>query len=122
MWVEAHLGIPTRQEMADIEPSEILYRENNARYMTARIICHAETEQPAAIVTREHLLVLVEIRHVGKRRRQPQLVRPAQAGADGVLDLAEAPREGELLLVVELLVMEQVRGNAKARTAHRRIL
>jgi magnesium transporter len=46
--VEAHLGIsiPTRQEMADIEPSEILYRENNARYMTARIICHAETELP----------------------------------------------------------------------------
>jgi magnesium transporter len=49
--VEAHLGIsiPTRQEMADIEPSEILYRENNARYMTARIICQAETEQPALV-------------------------------------------------------------------------
>ena len=49
--VEAHLGIsiPTRQEMADIEPSEILYRENNARYMTARIICHAETELPKLV-------------------------------------------------------------------------
>ena len=49
--VEAHLGIsiPTRQEMADIEPSEILYRENNASYMTARIICHAETEQPRLV-------------------------------------------------------------------------
>jgi magnesium transporter len=49
--VEAHLGvsIPTRQEMADIEPSEILYRENNARYMTARIICHSETEQPKLV-------------------------------------------------------------------------
>ena len=44
----AHLGIeiPTREEMADIEPSEILYRENNARYMTARILCHSETETP----------------------------------------------------------------------------
>ena len=32
--VEAHLSIqiPTREEMADIEPSEILYHENNARY------------------------------------------------------------------------------------------
>jgi magnesium transporter len=49
--VEAHLGIsiPTRQEMADIEPSEILYRENSASYMTARIICHAETEQPKLV-------------------------------------------------------------------------
>jgi magnesium transporter len=49
--VEAHLGIliPTRQEMADIEPSEILYRENNARYMTARVICHAETELPKLV-------------------------------------------------------------------------
>jgi magnesium transporter len=49
--VEARLGIsiPTRQEMADIEPSEILYRENNASYMTARVICHAETEQPKLV-------------------------------------------------------------------------
>ena len=35
--------------MADIEPSEILYRENDARYMTARVICHAETEQPKLV-------------------------------------------------------------------------
>jgi magnesium transporter len=49
--VEGHLGIliPTRQEMADIEPSEILYRENNASYMTARIICHSDTEQPKLV-------------------------------------------------------------------------
>jgi magnesium transporter len=49
--VETHLGIsiPTRQEMADIEPSEILYRENDARYMTARVICHAETELPKLV-------------------------------------------------------------------------
>ncbi|HEY8564056.1 MAG TPA: magnesium transporter CorA family protein [Beijerinckiaceae bacterium] len=49
--VEHHLGIeiPTREEMADIEPSEILYRENNARYMTARILCHSDTEQPKLV-------------------------------------------------------------------------
>src|SRR3712207_9299260 len=42
--VERHLEIqiPTREEMADIEPSEILYHEANARYMTARILCHSE--------------------------------------------------------------------------------
>ena len=39
--VEKHLGIsiPTREEMHDLEPSEIIYTENGARYMTARIIC-----------------------------------------------------------------------------------
>src|SRR4026207_1573482 len=38
---------------------------------------------------------------VGSRR-----VRLARAGADGVLDLAQAAREGELLLVGERLVVE----------------
>ena len=46
--VQTHLGIeiPTREEMADIEPSEILYRENNALYMTARVLCSSDTESP----------------------------------------------------------------------------
>jgi magnesium transporter len=49
--VEAHLGIeiPTRQEMADIEPSEILYREKDASYMTVRVICRSESEQPSLV-------------------------------------------------------------------------
>jgi magnesium transporter len=46
--VERYLGvsIPTREEMADIEPSEILYRENDARYMTVRVLCRSDTELP----------------------------------------------------------------------------
>jgi magnesium transporter len=46
--VEAYLGIeiPTREEMQDIEPSSLLYTENSARYMTARIICSSETSVP----------------------------------------------------------------------------
>lgn len=46
--VEAHLGIsiPTREEMHDLEPSEIIYTENGAQYMTARIICQSETIVP----------------------------------------------------------------------------
>ncbi|MHB2166038.1 magnesium/cobalt transporter CorA [Alsobacter sp. R-9] len=38
--VERHLGIsiPTREDMADIEPSELLYQENGARYLTARVV------------------------------------------------------------------------------------
>lgn len=46
--VEAHLGIsiPTREEMHDLEPSEIIYTENGAQYMTARIICQSDTIVP----------------------------------------------------------------------------
>jgi magnesium transporter len=46
--VEAHLGIdvPTHDEMAGIEPSEILYIENGARYMTARILCSTASDTP----------------------------------------------------------------------------
>ncbi len=49
--VETLLGIsiPTTEEMADIEPSEILYRESNALYMTARVICHSDTDQPKLV-------------------------------------------------------------------------
>ena len=70
----------------------------------------AEPEQPSPVVAGEHLLVLVEVRHVGERRGQSQLVGRPQAGADGVLDLAQATREGQLLLVVELLVVEDQHG------------
>jgi magnesium transporter len=49
--VEAVLGIsiPTREEMSDIEPSEILYAEEGARYMTARVLCQSETEEPRVV-------------------------------------------------------------------------
>jgi magnesium transporter len=49
--VEVHLNIeiPTRAEMADIEPSEILYHENNARYMTVRVLCSSESDAPKLI-------------------------------------------------------------------------
>jgi magnesium transporter len=46
--VEQHLGIsiPTREEMRDLEPSEIIYTENHAHYMTARVICRTEGVVP----------------------------------------------------------------------------
>lgn len=63
--VEAFLNIqiPTREEMADIEPSEILYTESNAQYMTARVLCHSETEEPRLVnitfIITERVLVTV---------------------------------------------------------------
>ena len=49
--VEGLLGIavPTREEMQEIEVSSRLYVENDARYMTATLMCHADT--PAPITT-----------------------------------------------------------------------
>ena len=46
--VEDRLGleIPTREEMAEIEPSSRLYIENGARYMTATLMCHSDTDMP----------------------------------------------------------------------------
>jgi magnesium transporter len=46
--LERHLGIavPTREEMQEIEVTSRLYVENNARYMTATLMCQSETERP----------------------------------------------------------------------------
>ena len=46
--VERALGIavPTREEMQEIEVSSRLYLENSARYMTAALMCQADTETP----------------------------------------------------------------------------
>ncbi|WP_353185636.1 magnesium transporter CorA family protein [Bosea sp. (in: a-proteobacteria)] len=63
--VEEHLGIsiPTREEMHDLEPSEIIYTENGARYMTARVICQSETIVPkladVTFILTEKVLVTV---------------------------------------------------------------
>ncbi len=46
--VERALGIavPTREEMQEIEVTSRLYVENGARYMTATLMCHSDTEVP----------------------------------------------------------------------------
>ncbi len=62
--VEQHLGIsiPTREDMQDIEPSELLYAENGARYMTTRLLVHAETDPTmtsATFIVKDNTLVTV---------------------------------------------------------------
>src|SRR5271169_5363156 len=46
--VERTLGIavPTREEMQEIEVTSRLYVENGARYMTATLMCHSDTDAP----------------------------------------------------------------------------
>ncbi len=63
--VEQALGIeiPTREETQNIEPSEVLYVENGARYMSARILCQSGTESPTlapiSFILKDHRLITV---------------------------------------------------------------
>ncbi len=73
--VESFLGIsvPTREEMKDIEPSELLYVEDGARYMTGRVLSKVtDSEEPGlagiTFILRENRLVTV-------RYEEPQAFR-----------------------------------------------
>ncbi len=62
--VEEYLGIsvPTREEMSDIEPSELLYTEEGARYMTARVVHNIDVDPEVSGITfilREKAMVTV---------------------------------------------------------------
>lgn len=50
--LEAALGVavPTREEMAEIEPTSRLYIENGMRYMTATVICASDSDSPGSTV------------------------------------------------------------------------
>ncbi len=63
--IESFLGIeiPTREDMKDIEPSSRLYMVDSAVFMTASLVCKADTDQPeitdVAFVLTGNLLVTV---------------------------------------------------------------
>src|SRR5215212_9285651 len=63
--VERYIGVavPTREEMQEIEVSSRLYVENGARYMTATLMCHADTPvpkiTPVTFILSGHRLVTV---------------------------------------------------------------
>jgi len=42
----AGIAVPTREDMQEIEISSRLYIENGARYMTATLMCHSDSEMP----------------------------------------------------------------------------
>jgi hypothetical protein len=62
----------------------------------------AELIEPARVVSSAQSVVLVEVRYVGDLGAQSPL--PARSSTARRLDLAEMPGEGELPLVVEMLV------------------
>jgi magnesium transporter len=42
----AGIAVPTREDMQEIEISSRLYIENGARFMTATLMCHSDTDMP----------------------------------------------------------------------------
>jgi magnesium transporter len=61
------IGVPTREEMQEIEVSSRLYMENGARYMTATLMCRSDTEAPkttpVTFILAGHRLVTVRYDH-----------------------------------------------------------
>jgi magnesium transporter len=59
----AGIAVPTREDMQEIEISSRLYIENGARYMTATLMCAADTESPrttaVTFILASHRLVTV---------------------------------------------------------------
>src|ERR1700726_1576004 len=59
----AGIAVPTREDMQEIEISSRLYTENGARYMTASLMCAADTESPritpVTFILSNHRLVTV---------------------------------------------------------------
>ncbi|ANY77791.1 magnesium transporter [Microvirga ossetica] len=101
--VESHLNIeiPTKEEMADIEPSEILYHENNARYMTARVLCSSDTESPKLIDVSFILTerVLVTVRYGEPRSFNMFMARAVKPG--GCRHQPEAVLDGLLETIID---------------------
>jgi magnesium transporter len=90
----AGIAVPTREDMQEIEISSRLYIENGARYMTATLMCAADTEHPrTAAVT----FILASHRLVTVRYDEPKpfllvenkLARSCAAGITGEMVLME---------------------------------
>jgi magnesium transporter len=63
------VGVPTREEMQEIEVSSRLYEENGALYMTATVLCKAESEHPETTAVS---FILAGDRLVTVRYAEPQ--------------------------------------------------
>ncbi|CAN1491444.1 CorA Mg2+ and Co2+ transporters [Rhabdaerophilaceae bacterium] len=77
------IDIPTREETKNLEPSEVLYVENGARYMSAQILCQSESDTPklaaVSFILKDHHLVTV--RYDQPRSFQMFANRVARPGA-----------------------------------------
>jgi magnesium transporter len=79
-FVDAKLGldVPTEEDMLEIEVSSRLYNEENALYMTATMIAHADTQKPVSVPV---TFVLTGHRLLTLRYAEPQPFRVYAAHA-----------------------------------------
>jgi magnesium transporter len=90
----AKIAVPTREDMQEIEISSRLYIENGARYMTAILMCHSDTDMPRTTAV---TFILSGHRLVTVRYDQPKpfvlvenkLARFCTAGITGEMILME---------------------------------
>src|SRR5229473_3964113 len=88
------IAIPTREDMQEIEISSRLYIENSARYMTATLMCHSDTDMPRTTAV---TFILAGHRLVTVRYDQPKpfalvenkLARSCSPGITGEMVLME---------------------------------
>ena len=92
------IAVPTREEMQEIEVSSRLYVENDARYMTATLMCQSDTETPkttpVTFILSGHRLVTVRYDEprpfmiVGNKLART--CPPAATGETVLMDLLDA--------------------------------
>jgi magnesium transporter len=101
------LGVPTREDMLEIEASSRAYEESGALYMTALVVWRAETQEPANtpvtfILTPRHLVTMRYAdpqpfrTFVARCSKQPRTVQTSE-GAFAALLEAVVDRAADLL-------------------------
>jgi magnesium transporter len=92
------IGVPTREEMQEIEVTSRLYVENGARYMTATLMCQSDTDAPkttpVTFILSGHRLITVRYDEprpfmmVGNKLART--CSPAVSGESVLMDLLDA--------------------------------
>ena len=92
------IGVPTREEMQEIEVTSRLYVENGARYMTATLMCQSDTAvpktTPVTFILSGHRLITVRYDEprpfmiVGNKLAR--VCSPAVTGESVLMDLLDA--------------------------------
>ncbi len=92
------IGVPTREEMQEIEVSSRLYTENGARYMTATLMCQSDSPlpktTPVTFIVAGHRLITVRYDDPKPfaiiRNRLSRSCSPTINGETVLLDLLDA--------------------------------
>ena len=87
----AGIAVPTREDMQEIEISSRLYIENGARYMTATLMCHSDTDMPRTTAV---TFILAGHRLVTVRYDEPKPFALVETQAGAVMPAGDHRRNG----------------------------